>query len=243
MGVRIHEVARRTGVTERTLRYYDEIGLLPPQAVTEAGYRVYGEAELLRLRQILLFREMGFSLSDIRTMMARTECDCRRALAGQRELLLLRRRRLDDMIALVERAMKEEQDLSFDQFKQDGMEAARRAYAEEAKVRWGHTEAYAESERKAAARDDQALWQGEGAKLLAAFAALREQNPAGEAAQELVAKWQGFITENYYACTKEILAGLGQMYAADERFTRFIDNQGEGTAAFMARAIEVYCGK
>lgn len=240
--MKIHEVAQRTGVTERTLRYYDEIGLLPPQAVTEAGYRVYGEAELLRLRQILLFREMGFSLSDIRTMMSRTECDCRQALAGQRELLLLKRRRLDDMIALVERAMKGEQDLSFHQFRQDKAEAARRAYAGEAKACWGHTEAYAESGRRAADRDDQALWRGEGTRLLAAFAALRGENPAGEAAQKLVARYQSFITENYYACTEQILAGLGQMYASDERFTRFIDGQGEGTAAFMAQAIEAYCG-
>lgn len=239
----IHEVAQRTGVTERTLRYYDEIGLLPPQHVTEAGYRVYGEAELLRLRQILLFREMGFSLSDIRTMMARADWNGREALAGQRELLLLRRKRLDDMIALVERAMKGEQDLSFQAFEQDEEAKMRSAYAEEAKARWGHTQAYAESERKAAGRDDEALWQGEGARLMAAFAALRGQDPAGEEAQRLVAAWQRFITENYYACTKDILAGLGQMYTADERFTHNIDKQGEGTAAFMARAIEAYCGK
>lgn len=80
-----------------------------------------------------------------------------------------------------------------------------------------------------------------GARLLAAFAALRGQDPAGEAAQALVRKWQDFITANYYTCTKEILAGLGQMYTADERFTRNIDKQGEGTAELMARAIEAYC--
>ncbi len=239
--MQIHEVARRTGVTERTLRYYDEIGLLPPRRVTPAGYRVYGETELLRLRQILLFREMGFSLTEIRDMMAREDMNCREALAGQRELLLLKRRRIDEMIALVERAMKGEQDLSFTPFKQDDMETARTAYAAEAKARWGHTAAYAESERKAAGRDDKALWQGEGARLLAAFAALRGQDPAGKAAQALVGKWQDFITENYYTCTKEILAGLGQMYTADERFTRYIDRQGEGTAELMARAIEAYC--
>lgn len=239
--MRIHEVAQRAGVTERTLRYYDGMGLLSPQRVTEAGYRVYGEAELLRLRQILLFREMGFSLSEIRELMARADYDCREALAGQRELLLSKRRRLDGMIALVESAMKGEQDLSFAQFKQGEREEERRAYAEEAKARWGHTAAYQESERRAEGRDDQAIWQGEGAKLLAAFAALRGQDPAGEAAQALVAEWQAFITKHYYACTKPILAGLGQMYAADERFARFIDEQGEGTAALMAQAIEAYC--
>ena len=118
-------------------------------------------------------------------------------------------------------------------------------YAEEAKLRWGDTEAYRQSEAKAARRtgEQQAELNRAMDGLMAEFARCREAGhaPDGDVARELVAAWQAFLTEHYYDCTDAILAGLGAMYAADERFKKNIDRHGEGTARFMSDAIAAYC--
>lgn len=106
--MKIHEAARLSGVSERTLRYYDRIGLLPPQSVTQAGYRIYGEAELARLQEILFFRELGFELAEIRRIMTSPGYDRRGALMRQRDMLILERNRLSSMIELAERAERRE---------------------------------------------------------------------------------------------------------------------------------------
>ena len=111
--MKISDVARLTGVTIRTLRYYDEIGLLRPGAVTEAGYRVYGDADLETLQQILFFRELDFPLEDIRRIMKNPAYEKETALRKQRELLLQKRDRLDSLIELLDRILKGERDMSF----------------------------------------------------------------------------------------------------------------------------------
>lgn len=241
--MRISEVARLTGITVRTLHYYDEIGLLRPSEVTEAGYRVYSQADLETLQQILFFRELDFPLSDIREIMGNPAYDKAHALRKHRELLLHKRSRIDQLLALVEKTIKGEMDMSFKQFDASEMEATRKAYAEEARQRWGGTAAYAEYEQRAGSRrnpqDD--MLNGEGAAILQAFGQNRHLDPASPEAMALVKKWQAHITQHYYTCTLPILACLGQMYVGDERFTHNIDQYGEGTAAFMAAAIEAYC--
>ena len=119
------------------------------------------------------------------------------------------------------------------------------AYRVEAKEKWGNTDAYREHTRKTADYSEDKwkdLAQGME-QILAAFAACREEAPEQAEAQKLVGKLQDYITANYYRCTKEILAGLGQMYVADERFRKNIDKHGDGTAAFISRAIAAYCSR
>ena len=240
--MKISDVAKLTGVTVRALHYYDEIGLLKPGEVTEAGYRVYNDTDLEVLQQILFFRELDFSLEDIRKIMQNPAYEKESALRKQKELLLQKRSRLDSLISLVDKTLKGEQDMSFQQFDMTKIEEARKQYAAEAKQRWGDTAAYAEYEKKSDRYSDaqQKMLAGEGAKILSEFGRNRSLAPDSVEAQALVEKWQTYITSNFYTCTKEILSCLGQMYVGDERFTQHIDQYGAGTAAFMVAAIGIY---
>lgn len=241
----INEVARLTGVTVRALHYYDEIGLLKPGAVTEAGYRIYGADDLERLQQILFFRELDFSLGDIIKIMASPDYDRGEALRRHRALLVQKRERIGALIELVDNTLKGETDMSFKQFDSTMFEAAKKEYAAEVRERWGDTEAYAESEKKTGSYD-KAGWgklSSEGEQLLQEFGKARKLRPDSAEAAALVKRWQDFITDKFYNCTAEILSSLGEMYSCDERFTQNIDRFGDGTAAFMTEAIRCYCKK
>ena len=241
--MKINEVAKLTGVTVRTLHYYDEIGLLKPSQITDVGYRLYDETALETLQQILFFRELDFPLSDIKKIMANPHYNNAEALTKHKELLL--QKRLNDLIGLVDKTLKGESDMSFKQFDMTEIEANKKKYAAEVKERWGETAAYAESEEKTS-KYDEAQWKllsSEGETILSEFGKNRKLDPDSEVAQALVKRWQDYITSNFYHCTKEILHCLGLMYVGDECFTKNIDENGEGTAAFMAAAIEIYCKK
>ncbi len=240
----VHEVSRLTGVSIRTLQYYDRIGLLPPAEYTEAGYRLYDDTALETLQQILLFRELEFPLKEIRQIIQSPAFDRRKALEQQVELLELKKERLDRLIALARgiqtTGVKQNMDFSaFDTKKLD-------EYAARAKEAWGDTPAYKEFEQKAKGRTDteNAELNRQMMAIFADFGAIRDTDPAGEAAQALVRRLQDFITAHYYNCTKPILSGLGQMYAAGGEMTENIDRAGGiGTAEFSAKAIAVYCAK
>lgn len=241
----VGELAKLAGVTIRTLHHYDKIGLLQPSSVTDAGYRDYTEADLATLQQILFFRELGFPLDVIRQIMQSPAYDREHALQAQREVLVRKRERLDGLIALIDQTMKGERKVSFDAFDASRIEEVRQKYAEEARERWGGTDAHAEYEEKAAGRTaaEEQETAAAGEAILRESVENRSLDPGSAAAQALVAKWQDFISANYYTCSKETLAGLGQMYTADERFMQNLDRHGDGTAAFMAAAIEVYAGQ
>lgn len=243
MSYKIHEAAAMAGVTVRTLHHYDRIGLLRPRTDPANGYRLYGKAELERLRQILFFRELGFSLGEIRAFLEHPDFDGRAALENQRRLLWAQRERLDGLIRLIDDLMKGETDMNFEVFDRSAIEAQKEKYREEALRHWGDTDAWKESQARTAKYGDDDWRRAAGGleDLMAQFAALRDGDPADAPAQELVAAWQQHITDHFYTCTREILAGLGQMYTADPRFTESIDAHGAGTAAFIGRAIEAYC--
>lgn len=233
----VKEVSRITGVSVRTLHHYDAIGLLRPTQVTESGYRLYDDAALQRLQTILFFRELEFPLQEIRDILDTPNFDPREALADQIHLLELRKQHLENLIAHARKIHKTGViDLNFKPFDKHEMDA----YAAEAKAKWGKTEAYQEYEKKSSGKDAQ-----NGDALMAIFAeigAVRHLDPASAEVQALVSKIQSHITAHFYNCTKPILAGLGQMYVADERFKDNIDRAGgEGTAEFAAKAIEIYC--
>ena len=237
----VKQVSRITGVSVRTLHHYDAIGLLRPAKVTDAGYRLYDDAALRRLQNILLFRELQFPLREIKAILDSPNFDPAAALEQQIQLLEMQRRHIGDLIAFA-RALQQKgaSIMDFKPFDTREMEQ----YKAEAKARWGGSEAWQECARKEAAGTDFAKSGRELMELLAGFGALRQLPPDAPAVQEKVAGLQAFLTEHYYACTREILCGLGQMYTEDERFRRNIDQAGgEGTAAFVRQAIEAYCAK
>lgn len=241
--MKIHEVAELSGVTVRTLQYYDQIGLLVPSEVTEVGYRIYHEDDLDRLQQILFFRELEFPLKEIKDIMNNPSYDRLEALRNQKAMLLEKRSRMDRLIRLVEERLGGQQDMSFEEFSMESIENHKKQYAEEVRNRWGNSEAYAEYEKKTkgySKEDWNSITQG-GDRIMGEFAKYRDLSPEDETVQELVARWQNFITTHYYECTKDILAGLGNMYVSDERFRENINKHGEGTAELMSKAIAIYC--
>ena len=237
----VHEVCDLTGVSVRALQYYDRIGLLPPAGHTDAGYRLYVEAALERLQQILLFRELQFPLKDIRAILDSPGFDRDKALEQQITLLQLKKERIENLIVLA-RAMKTlgVDSMNFDAFDTKKLDA----YAAEARASWGTTPEYAEYERKFGQRpaDEQKAVSAEMMAIFAEFGAIRGGDPAAPEAQALVQKLRDFITAHFYTCGKEMLQSLGRMYAGGGDFTRNIDAAGgEGTGAFARAAIEAYC--
>lgn len=243
MKMHIKEFAELTGVSVRTLHYYDEIRLLKPSFVDEQnGYRFYDEHCLERIQEILFYRELDFSLKDIHAILSSHNYDKQKALKEQKHLLTLKKERLERLITALDGAMKGEK-FTMNVFDNSEFEAQRDSYAKEAKEKWGDTAAYKEYSAKTYSAEKQGeIIDGMNA-LMAEFAVCKSDGYASESdkAQALVEKWQAYITENYYSCTKEILAGLGAMYTADERFKANIDKYGEGTAEFMSAAIQEYC--
>ena len=237
----VQKVSQLTGVSIRTLQYYDRIGLLHPTEYSDAGYRLYDDAALETLQQILLFRELEFPLKDIGKIIGSPDFDRNKALEQQIELLTLKKEHIENLIDLA-RGIKllGVRHLKFDAFDTKKIDE----YAAQAKASWGNTPAYKEFEEKSKGRtkeQDRDISLGM-MDIFAEFGAIRTTDPASEEAQALVKKLQDYITENFYTCTDEILNGLGKMYSGGGEFTKNIDSYGgEGTAEFAHQAIEIYC--
>ena len=236
----IHEVSTLTGVSVRALHHYDRIGLLPAAGLTEKGYRLYDDTALERLQHILLFKELQFSLQEIKEILDSPDFDRDKALSQQIRLLELRREHLDNLLDLARGikmiGVKELDFTAFDTKKID-------EYAAKAKAAWGNTAEYKEFEQKAKGRsreEEQSL----SVRFMAIFneiGQIRDGSPEDPQALALAEKIQKFITENYYTCSDEILLSLGHAYAGGGSMTQNIDKAGgEGTGAFACRAIEAY---
>ncbi len=237
----VKEVSKLTGVSIRTLHYYDAIGLLHPVEMTESGYRLYDDTALERLQQILLFRELQFPLKEIKEILDSPNFDRNKALEQQITLLELKKEHLENLILFARGICMigvKKMDFSvFDTRKMD-------EYAKQAKEAWGHTEAYQEFEKRSKNWTKEKDKQAEAAfmELFADFGRLKGKEPSDKEVQEKVREMQDFITERFYTCTPQILKYLGDMYAGGGSMTENIDKAaGEGTAQFCAEAIEVYC--
>ena len=236
MKMQIKEFAELTGVSVRTLHYYDEIGLLKPSEVdAQNGYRFYDEKSLERMQEILFYRELDFSLKTIAQILSSPDYDKQQALTRQRKLLLAKKERLEQLINALDGLEKGEGFMKNNEY-----EKLKNEYAEEVRQRWGSTDAYKESQQR---NTDFS----QAASLLDAvfeeFAELDRSgiSPDDEAAKIQVERLQQCITDNFYTCKNEILAGLGQMYVADVRFKNNIDKHGEGTAEYVSQCIKSYC--
>lgn len=245
MKLSVSETAALSGVSVRTLHYYDEIGLLKPKEISESGYRYYDRESLETLQLILFYKELQFSLKDISNIINQPHHDRKQALRKQKELLILKEKRLKKLIKLVDDTLKGDDNMSFKEFDASEIENTKRKYEKEAEELYGNTDEYKESIRKSQSysHEDKERINVEAAIIMKEFYKNKNLEPSDEKVQKLVLKWKNHITRYYYNCTKEILQCLGQMYIGDERFKENIDRNGEGKAAFMVEAIKFYCSR
>ncbi len=239
----VHEVSKLAGVSIRTLQYYDKIGLLRPSSYSDSGYRLYDNAELERLQHILLFRELGFSLKDIKVIINSPDFDRNKALEQQIELLRLKKEHIENLINFaLEIKMIGVKHMDFKAFDRGKLDE----YAKQARELYGNLPEYKELEEKQKTRtdDEERLIADRLMLIFKEAGEIRNTDPSSPKAQEIVKRIQSFITENAYTCTNKILRGLGKMYSGGGEFTKNIDEYGgEGTADFVDRAIQIYCDK
>jgi DNA-binding transcriptional MerR regulator len=234
----VSEVAELTGVTVRTLHHYDAIGLLSPAARSEAGYRLYSYEDLERLREILVWRQLGFALGDVTALLDDPAHDRLTALRRQRALVEadLGRlgsvaRLLDDAISAHQNGIRQKEEEMFDHA----------AYDDEARERWGHTDAYKESARRTAAYGD-AEWaaiKAESDAIVADYAALMADGiaVADPGPRAVAERHRAHIGRWFYDCSPEMHRRLGEMYVADERFGRNYDDVAPGLAVYVRDAM------
>ncbi|UOO37858.1 MerR family transcriptional regulator [Oscillospiraceae bacterium CM] len=243
MKLTISQTAKLTGISVRTLHYYDEIGLLKPTETTSAGYRYYDGDNLALLQQILFYRELAFPLKEIIAMVSQPDHDRQKTLKRHRHLLMLKRQHLDELLRLVDETLGGDTSMTQQEAAFTDYEAAKAQYAAEAKARWGHTDAYRESAQKEQGRTkaETAAMMEKAGEIFRSFAEMRGRDPSDPDVQALVRRWQAHITEFHYRCTDDILACLGEMYVEDARFRSNIDRYGDGTAQLMSDAIKICC--
>lgn len=240
----VNEVSRLTGVSIRTLQYYDKIGLLPPADYTEVGYRLYDDETLQKLQIILLFRELEFPLKDIRRIIESPVFDREKALEQQIHILELKKEHIENLIDLArgvkKSGVKDMTDFTaFDTAKIDD-------YIVKAREYWGDTAAFKEFEEKNADRtsEENAGINTELMKIFAQFGGMKDMDPASPKVQKQVKKLQDYITDKFYKCTNTILSSLGHAYSAEGEMNRNIDKAGgKGTGEFVDKAIQIYCSK
>jgi DNA-binding transcriptional MerR regulator len=247
----VQKLAKLAGVSTRTLRYYDEIGILKPARINSSGYRIYGQAEVDQLQQILFYRELDLSLDSIKEIVTSPSFDGSRALKEHREKLLDKRKQLDELIANVEKsiAVKEgrismSNKEKFEGFKQKLIDDNEKKYGKEIREKYGD-DAVNKSNTKLknmsqAEHDEVTRLASELQETLAA--AFKTGDPAGELAQKAAEMHKKWITFYWTEYSKEAHAGLAQMYVDDERFTAYYDKEQPGTAEFLRDAIHIYTG-
>ncbi len=233
-------VAELTGVSVRTLHHYDHIGLVVPSVRTPAGYRGYTGADIERLHLVLVYRSVGMQLEDIRTLIDDADADVLDHLRRQHQLLLEQADRLQHTIKAVEELMNAHRSgiqlTAEEQIEIFGTTTFSEEYAAEAEERWGDTEAWKQSQQRAAAftKDDWIAIQAENEALLDALAAAKRNGvtPGSAEADALAARHRAAI-QRYYDCDDEMHRCLAEMYLADDRFTRYYDDAEPGLAQFV----------
>jgi DNA-binding transcriptional MerR regulator len=247
----VQKLGKIAGVSTRTLRYYDEIGILKPARINSSGYRIYGQSEVDLLQQILFYRELGVSLESIKNIVTSPSFDSTNALKEHREKLLAKREQLDMLIANVDKTLAVSEGRmtmnnkeKFEGFKQKMIDDNEKKYGEEIRAKYGD-EQVDKSNNKIKGMTEQQYAEVEklGTDVIDTLnEAFATGDPASELAQkaaDLHRRWLSFYWDSY---TKEAHAGVAQMYVDDERFTAYYDNKQPGTAAFLRDAVHIYTG-
>ncbi|MDR2043640.1 MAG: MerR family transcriptional regulator [Clostridium sp.] len=246
----INQLAKLAGVSTRTLRYYDQCGLLPPKAVRSSGYRIYGQAQVDRLQQILFYRELGMGLTEIGRSLAEKDFDRQAALQNHLAALLEKRQRLDSLIDNVKRSIqtmkgeiKMTDEEKFEGFKQKLLADNERNFGDEIRRKYGNEaidrsnaklrrmteERYAELEKLTQEMND--TWK----------AAFEQGDPHSQLAQKACELHKQWLSFSWAAYSKEAHIGVTQMYVEDPRFTAYYDRIAPGCAKFLRAAVQIFC--
>ena len=245
----IQKLSRLAGVSTRTLRYYDQIDMLKPARINSSGYRIYGQAEVDRLQQIMFFRELELSLEHIKNLMTAPAYDGTKSLKEHRERLIDRRSQLDVLIANVEKTIATTEGKmtmtnteKFEGFKKKLVENNEKQYGAEIRSKYGNDQVDRSNEkvRNMSQADYDAVTSLSERLATVLTAAIQTGDPAGELGQQAAELHKQWLTYYWSEYSKEAHAGVAQMYVDDERFTAYYDKIHPGAAVFLRDAILVY---
>lgn len=248
----VQKLAQMAGVSSRTLRYYDEIGILKPARTNSSGYRIYGQQEVDRLQQILFYRELGISLDQIKEIISAPAFDAADALKEHREKLHEKRKQLDLLITNVEKTIASAEGRTtmsdkekFEGFKKKMIEDNEEQYGKEIREKYGD-ETVDKSNAKLmnmTQEEHEAVTKLAEEVNTALAEAMQTGDPAGELAQKAADLHKQWITFYWSEYSKEAHAGLAEMYVSDERFKAYYDKIRPGAAEFLRDAINIYTGQ
>lgn len=241
----VQQLANLAGVTTRTLHHYDEIGLLSPARKSSNGYRQYGEAELLKLQQIMFFRELEFPLKEIETILKNPKFDMATALSDHRKLIKIKKKRMNDLLKTIDKTLtKINHKKNMDDKELYGGFSKEEAetYAAEAKARWGHNDAYKQSQErvKKMSKEQFAQIGKEGDELQKEIVANIDKGPESPIVQKLIAKHYDNL-RHFYEPNLEMYRGLADMYVSDPRFAAHFKKYHPDLPEFMRDAMHAFC--
>lgn len=245
----VQRLGKVAGVSSRTLRYYDEIGILKPARINSSGYRIYGEPEVNRLQHILFYRELGVSLESIKDIITAPSFDVAIALREHRGKLLAKREQLDLLIANVDKTIAASEGRitmtdkeKFEGFKQKMIDDNEKKYGKEIRAKYGDEQVEKSNKKfKEMTMEQYDEFERLGASIIDTLkAAFATGDPAGELAQKAADLHRQWLSYSWDSYTKEAHAGVAQMYVDDERFTAYYDKEQPGLAAFLRDAVLIY---
>lgn len=237
--MRTKELADIAGISVRTLHYYDTIGLLSPEIDRENGYRNYSDQDVSTLQQILFFRQLNFKLTQIKDILNSPKYHQTEALLEQKDIILKEQTRLNNILKLIDKTIQAERgEITMkNEEKFSGVDFSHNPYEQEAREKWGDekVEQANQNLKKMGAKEAEREFD----EIYTQLADLRHLDPESDAAQQEIGKWYDFLNK-VGEYTPEMFKNLGEMYTADERFTKNIDKYGDGLAEFMKEAMTVY---
>jgi DNA-binding transcriptional MerR regulator len=240
----VKKLADLAGVSVRTLHYYDEVGLLSPLSRSASGYRYYGDEEVVRLQQIMFFRELGFSLDEIKKIVSNPDFDVLEALQHHRIMLERKAERINELLATIDKTIRElrgEMKMEIKEYYRGFSDEQIEKYREEVKQRWGE-KTLKESEERVIqmGKDKFTALQAEGGAIFSAIYNNMSLGFDSPEVQEQVARWRQWL-ENFSTYSDEAVAGLGQAYSQHPDFNKFFKKYGDDFPEFLTKAIEYYC--
>jgi len=247
----VQKLGKLAGISTRTLRFYDELGILKPARINSSGYRIYGQVEVDRLQQILFYRELGVSLDNIKSMVTDPSFNGAEALKIHREQLLGKRLQLDLLITNVEKTiaasegrMSMTDQEKFEGFKQEMIDANEAKYGKEIRDKYGDDKINKSNAKlKNMTKEEHEEVTRLSSEVKATLAeAFKTGDPASDLAQKAADLHKQWLTYYWSKYSKEAHAGLAQMYVDDERFKAYYDEAQPGTAEFLRDAVHIYTG-
>ena len=240
----VKKLADLAGVSVRTLHYYDELGLLKPRSRSSSGYRRYDEEAVIRLQQIMFFRELGFGLDEIKKIISQPEFDVLEALRSQRTLLTKKAERINELLATVDKTIKKlkgELQMPIKEYYQGFSDEQIEKYREEVRRRWGEKTLKDSEERVLKmGKEKFTQIQAEGGKIFQTLSDNMSKGYDSDLVQAQVAKWREWL-ENFHHYSDEAVLGLGRAYSQSPEFAEFFRKYQPGLPQFLTRAIEHYC--